>query len=85
MPQLTATPPLSGIQLATNVSGGQVKVLTGTGDPNLSATDSSAGDLANASIGSLYLRQDGSSTTTCFYVKTGATSGAAPTGTWTGK
>ena len=86
MPNVAATPPLAAINLgAINPSGGATKILTGTGDPNLSTTDSSAGDLAGAGIGSIYLRMDGPSTSTCLYVKTGASSPSALTGTWTAK
>lgn len=82
---LAAAPPLGGIQLAQNLSTGtQVKVLTGNGDPNLAATDSSASDLANASTGSIFLRMDGA-TSTSLYVKTGVNTASATTGTWTGK
>jgi hypothetical protein len=70
MPQ-TITPPLGGIQLALGLNAtGQVKILTGAGDPNAASTDSSAGDIANAATGSLFLRMDGSTSTT-LYVKTG--------------
>jgi hypothetical protein len=79
------TPPLAGHDLGFASGGTRVRILVGTGDPNQSSTDSSAGDLASAGIGSLYLRSDGSSATTCLYVKTGATTVAAPTGTWTNK
>ena len=85
MPNLAAAPPLAGINLAINPSGGATKIFTGVGDPNQSATDSSAGDLAGAGIGSLFLRMDGPSSTTCLYVKTAASSPSALTGTWTGK
>jgi hypothetical protein len=82
---LACTPPLGGIQLAVNVTTGtQVRIACGTGDPNLAATDSSASDLANASTGSIFLRLDGS-TSTSLYVKTGVTSVSNPTGVWTGK
>lgn len=85
MPQVI-TPPLGGIQLCRNLStGGPIKILAGQGDPNLAASDSSAGDLAGSAIGSLFLRMDGASTTSVLYVKTGATTVSAPTGTWTNK
>jgi len=70
---------LAGIQLAINPNGGQVKILCGTGDPNIAATDSSAGDIASAGIGSLFLRMDGGASTT-LYVRT-----AWPANTWTAK
>lgn len=85
MPQMTVTPPLSGIDLGFASGSTRVKLLVGTGDPNLAATDSSVGDLLNAGIGSLYLRNDGFTTSTCLYVKTGLATGGAPTGTWTAK
>ena len=69
--------------LAINPNGGQVKLLAGSGDPNLAATDSSAGDLASAGVGSLYTRMDGPDPTHCFYVKTAYSAGAP--GTWTAK
>jgi hypothetical protein len=77
MPQVI-TPPLAGHMLAINPNGGQVKILTGSGDPNAAATDSSAGDIASAAVGSLFLRMDGSTSTT-LYVKT------ATPNTWTAK
>jgi hypothetical protein len=70
----------TGIMLDIPPSGvGQITILTGVGDPNLAndAADSTAG-VNSAGIGSLYLRQDGSTTTT-LYVKT-----ALPN-TWTAK
>lgn len=79
MPQVIA-PPLSGVMLAANVTtGGQVRILTGTGDPNSAATDNAAGDIANSSIGSIYLRMDAPDSTHALYVKT------AQPGTWTAK
>jgi hypothetical protein len=78
MPQVI-TPPIAGIMLGIGPDGvGQIKILTGVGDPNNSETDSSAGDVATAAIGSLFLRMDGS-TSTSLYVKT-----ALPN-TWTAK
>jgi hypothetical protein len=82
--QIVATPPLAGVQICV-ASVGQIKILSGVGDPNSSSTDSSASDLANAAIGSLYLRQDGPDSTHCLYVKTAIATPAALTGTWTGK
>ena len=83
MPQ-AITPPLGGIQIALGLNGvGQVKVLTGVGDPNQSTTDSSAGDLSSAAVGSIYLRQDAPDSTTALYVKTAFASGAS--GSWTAK
>jgi hypothetical protein len=84
-PSLSATPPLAGITIAINPSGGATKIFTGGGDPNSSATDSSAGDLAGAGIGSIYLRMDAPDSTHGLYVKTAAASPSAATGTWTGK
>jgi len=75
------TPPLGGQLFGS--SG--FRVLFGSGDPNDSSTDSSAGDLAAASIGSTYSRLDGPDSTHCLYVKTGAVSVSAPTGVWTNK
>jgi hypothetical protein len=80
---LIATPPLCGIQLGLGIDGiGQLKILGGAGDPNDAATDSTAGDLASAAVGSLFLRMDGS-TSTSLYVKTTFTQGGI--GTWTAK
>jgi len=73
-PSLAATPPLAGITLAVNPTGGLTKIITGVGDPNQSGTDSNLGDLAAAGIASLYLRQDAPSSTTALYIKTGASS-----------
>lgn len=79
MPQ-TICPPLSGVMLAANVStGGQVRILTGSGDPNLAATDNANADIANSSIGSIFLRMDAPDSTHALYVKT------AQPGTWTAK
>ena len=80
---LPVTPPLGGIQLAINPNGGLLKVLTGSGDPNVAATDSSAGDIASAGVGSLFLRMDAPDSTHGLYVKTAFVSGAP--GTWTAK
>ena len=78
MPQVIV-PPLSGIDLGfAAASNTRVKVVVGTGDPNVAATDNANGDLAACGIGSLYLRNDGS-TSTSLYVKT-----ALPS-TWTAK
>lgn len=82
MPQVI-TPPLGGHMLGINPNGGQMKILFGTGDPNAAATDSSAGDIASAGVGSLYLRMDGPDATHCHYVKTSYSAGAP--GTWTAK
>ena len=85
MPQIIR-PPLAGHDLGFAASNNtRVKILVGTGDPNQAATDSSGGDLASAGIGSLYLRNDGASTTTCLYVKTALGGVSNPTGTWTNK
>lgn len=80
MPQ-TITPPLGGHMLAINPNGGQVKILTGSGDPNQTATDSSAGDLSSAGVGSLYLRMDAPTSATTLYAKTSFSQGGV--GTWT--
>ena len=84
MPQVI-TPPLSGHDLGfADGSNTRVKILTGYGDPNLSATDSSAGDLASSAVGSLFLRVDAPSAVTALYVKTSlGTSGGS--GVWTAK
>ncbi len=71
MPQVIA-PPLGGLTM------GPIGIFFGTGDPNDAATDNKPGDLAAAGVGSLYLRRDGSTSTT-LYVKT-----ALPS-TWTAK
>ncbi|MGH9517504.1 MAG: hypothetical protein ACRD3P_17690 [Terriglobales bacterium] len=78
------TPPLSGIDLGFSAANNtRMRILAGTGDPNSSATDSSAGDLASSAVGSLYLRNDGGASTS-LYVKT-ALSTTGGTGTWTAK
>ena len=73
MPQVIA-PPLAGFTMGSI----GVKILAGSGDPNIAATDNSASDLSSSGIGSLFLRIDGSTSTT-LYVKT-----ALPN-TWTPK
>jgi hypothetical protein len=71
-------PPLSGIDLGFAVAGNtRVKILVAVGDPNV-ITDNASGDVASAAVGSLFLRTDGS-TSTSLYVKT-----ALPN-TWTAK
>jgi hypothetical protein len=61
-----STPGVGGIQLGLGAGGvGQLVILTGPGDPNLSS-DATVVPAAN---GSLYLRVDGSTSTT-LYVKT---------------
>ena len=82
MPQ-TITPPIAGHMLAVNPNGGSVKILTGSGDPNQASTDSSAGDIASAGVGSLFLRMDAPDSTHALYVKTSFSAGSA--GTWTPK
>jgi hypothetical protein len=75
----TIEPPLAGIDLGlAAASNTRVKLMVGTGDPNVAATDNVTGDLASCAVGSLYLRNDGS-TSTSLYVKT-----ALPS-TWTAK
>ena len=54
-----------------------------SGDPNAKADPLSL--LANCAFGSTYQRIDGPDSGHCFYVKTGASSVAAPTGVWTPK
>lgn len=81
MPQ-TIAPPLGGIMLAINPNGGQVKILTGMGDPNVEGSDNASSDVDSSAVGSLYLRMDGGASTT-LYVKTAFVQGAP--GTWVGK
>jgi hypothetical protein len=84
MPQVIA-PPISGIDLGfAGSTGGRVRLLVGTGDPNVSATDNSNGDIASAAIGSLFLRNDGPDSTHCHYIKTALGNAGSP-GTWTAK
>ena len=80
MPQAIA-PPIGGHMLAANPNGGQVKVLTGSGDPNQSATDSNQGDLASAGVGSIYLRMDAPDSGHVIYAKSAFVQGGV--GTWT--
>jgi hypothetical protein len=83
MPQVIV-PPLSGIDLGfAAASNTRVKLVVGTGDPNVAATDDANGDLASSAVGSLYLRNDGPDATHCLYVKTAVVPGT--TGTWTAK
>jgi hypothetical protein len=63
--------------------GSNVKIAIGVGDPNVS--DNVNADLAACAIGSLFLRTDTPDTTHALYVKTGANSISAPSGTWTPK
>ncbi|HJT68786.1 MAG TPA: hypothetical protein VJ731_01230 [Terriglobales bacterium] len=85
MPQII-TPPLAGHELGfTAGSNTRVKLLVGSGDPNTSSTDSSAGDLATAGVGSLYLRNDAPDINHALYVKTALGTVSNPTGTWTPK
>jgi hypothetical protein len=58
MPQIT-----KGLRLTPN---GNVRILYGTGDPNATIDQ----DVNSAGVGSLYLRRDGS-TSTSLYVCTG--------------
>jgi hypothetical protein len=78
MPQISCYP-LGGLEL-----GQGVKILFGAGDPNAQ----NIAPLQSAALGSLYLRTDGS-TSTSLYVKTAtgidATSGLPNAGTWTAK
>jgi hypothetical protein len=70
--------PLGGIEL-----GSGTKILFGAGDPN----SQNIAALQNAAIGSLYLRTDGS-TSTSLYVKEAQAvdvHGNATQGTWTAK
>ena len=77
------TNPLDGIMLGIGANGAPLKIASGTGDPNVSTNDSSAGDLSTAAIGSLYLRQDTVDSTHQLYVKTAFVPGSP--GTWTPK
>jgi hypothetical protein len=81
---LTITPPLAGHDLGFASGNTRIRILAGTGDPNTVATDSSAGDLASAAVGSLFLRNDGPDATHCHYVKT-ALGVPGSVGTWTNK
>jgi len=70
--------PLGGIEL-----GQGTKILFGSGDPNAQ----NIAPLQSAAIGSLYLRSDGS-TSTSLYVKTATSldaSGNVNQGVWTAK
>jgi len=80
MAQLTIHPPLGGLEL-----GAGVRIFFGKGDPNLSSTDSTSGDLASASVGSVFHCVDGSANSS-FYVKEAQpAAGTTGTGTWTPK
>ena len=80
MPQSVGTPPITGLQVALGANGsGQMLILTGAGDPNaISDLVGSRPGVNSAAVGSLFLRQDGS-TSTSLYVKT------AMPNTWTAK
>lgn len=84
MPQVI-TPPLAGLDLGFASGNLRVKILVGTGDPNVVATDSTGGDIAGAALASLYLRLDGPDSTHFLYVKTGLATGNNPAGMWTPK
>jgi hypothetical protein len=84
MPQVIA-PPISGIDLGfAGSTGGRVRLLVGTGDPNTAATDNGNSDLASSAIGSLFLRNDAPDSTHGLYVKT-ALGVPGSVGTWTAK
>lgn len=65
------------------IGSAPVYAFADSGDPNTKADPLSL--MANCALGSTYQRTDGVSTTTFFYVKTGAATVSAPTGTWTNK
>lgn len=66
-------PPLAGFSLGTN----GCKILSGAGDPNAAGTDNSVGHLGQCSVGSLFLRTDAPTASTCLYVKTSLTAWSA--------
>lgn len=83
MPQVIA-PPLLGIELGPGANGvGVMRLLAGSGDPNVSATDNSAGIIANSAVGSVYHRLDTVDSTHQFYIKTAFVLNGP--GTWTAK
>jgi hypothetical protein len=65
------------------VGSAPVYAFADSGDPNSKTDPQSL--LANCALGTTYQRTDGPDSTHCFYVKTGASNVAAPTGTWTAK
>jgi len=83
MPQVIV-PPLLGIELGPGANGiGVMRLLAGSGDPNISSTDNSGGSIAGAAVGSVFHRLDTVDTTHQLYVKTGFVLNAP--GTWTAK
>jgi hypothetical protein len=79
MPQVVAPPGIDLGFAAIDGSPTRVRVLCGAGDPNQSLQDG----IASSAVGSIFLRNDGS-TGTCLYVKESlGVPGSA--GTWTPK
>lgn len=67
MPQVIATPPVTGLQLALGKGGvGQVCVFAGPGDPSAIIDDSDRPNPTTAAVGSLFLRIDGGAGTTLY-------------------